>query len=101
VTKSFFKILNVSAYPTLFANSRKYPGLSVVSGNFETRSNTVQVQTNKTSGYDICLVTPLDICSGIQAFLWFLEVLRLDPNTVQVQSNKTSGYEICLVLPPP
>jgi hypothetical protein len=31
VTKSFFKILNVNASPTLSANPTKYPGLSVVS----------------------------------------------------------------------
>jgi hypothetical protein len=38
MTRSYFKILNVNESPTLSANPEKYPGLSVVSGNFETRS---------------------------------------------------------------
>jgi hypothetical protein len=69
MTKSFFKILNVNASPTLSANPTKYPGLSVVSEYIEMLRldpNTVQVQTNKTSGYEIFLVSPhLDTCSGI------------------------------------
>jgi hypothetical protein len=58
VTRTFFKILNVNASPTLSANPTKYPALSVVSGIETLRldPHTVQVQTNKTSGYGICLV---------------------------------------------
>jgi hypothetical protein len=38
VTRSFFQILNFNLYPTLSVHSKNYPGLSVVSGNFETGS---------------------------------------------------------------
>jgi hypothetical protein len=33
-------------------------------------------------------------------FLWFFNILKLDPNTVQVQTDKTSEYKIYLVSPP-
>ena len=38
VFKSFFSILKVTTSPILSENPTKYPGFSVVSGNFETGS---------------------------------------------------------------
>jgi hypothetical protein len=47
------------------------------------------------------LLKYLQILQSIQAFLWFLQILRLDQNTVQVQTNKISGNGIFLVSSPP
>jgi hypothetical protein len=59
LVKSFFKILNFSASPTLCAKPTRYPGFLVVSGSLETRSKNRTGQSSKTSEYGKFLVSPL------------------------------------------